>query len=686
MTAITPSVIPARMRPVTGRWRPYALAGICVLAALLYGWASWNWGWGNTYYSAAVKSMSASVTNFLFGSFDPAGVVTVDKPPMALWPQVVSSWIFGHHGWALLFPQVVEGVAAVFLLHRTVRRWAGDDAALVAALVLSLTPVTVVINRDNNPDTLLVLLMVAAAYALTRALEPSLAPLQATRWLLLAAFLIGCGFTTKMLAGWVCLPAFLLAYVFGTSAPWRRRLVNLAASAAVLLASSLWWVVLVDLWPGAKPYIGGSSDGTARDLVIGYNGLGRIFGGGSGMGQMPGGMPQMPQGGLPSGFPTPSGSLSGFPSSPSGGQGFPGGGRMFGDAPGLGRMFGESVGGQVSWLLPLALLILAGAAAAAVRARRRGTAVPPGVRGGWLLWGGWLLVNAAVFSMAAGIFHPYYTTMLAPAIAALVGAGTVALARRHWIAAAAAIAATAVWAWVLVSRDVSWNGWLRYAVAGIAAVAIGLLLVRARRGPALVAAVLVPSLLAPATWSFAYAFGPAQTNSSVPAAGPPISAAGMMPGGGEMPGGGGMPGGGRGPLGGGGDLTAEQRKILDYAVAHSGGARIKLAISSSAMGAAAYIMHSDETVIGMGGFQGGDPAPSVEQLDRWLKAGDLRYVLGSSVTRSMGGAGGAIADRTEWTKSNCTVVPAAVYGGTARQGTSDTPVFGGADVLYKCGT
>ncbi|MEV7907650.1 ArnT family glycosyltransferase, partial [Streptomyces anulatus] len=354
MTVITSPDAAAPARPAPGRWRRYALGAICLLAAVLYGWASWSWGWGNGYYSAAVTSMSTSLTDFLFGSFDPAGVVTVDKPPMALWPQVLSVRMFGHHGWALLFPQVVEGVAAVFLLHRAVRRWAGDEAALIAALVLTLTPVTVVINRDNNPDTLLVLLTVAAAYALTRAMEPSRAPRRATGWSLLAAFLIGCGFTTKMLAAWVCLPAFLLAYLVGTTVPWRRRLGNLAASAVVLLVSSLWWVALVDLWPGDKPYVGGSTDGTARDLVIGYNGLGRIFGGGAGMPQTPGGgpgpgMPRMPSG-FPTGFPTPPG---GLPAEPP--QGFPRGAMSaFGGDPGPLRMFGNAVGGQVSWLLPLA--------------------------------------------------------------------------------------------------------------------------------------------------------------------------------------------------------------------------------------------------------------------------------------------------------------------------------------------
>ncbi|MEU6716551.1 glycosyltransferase family 39 protein [Nonomuraea sp. NPDC046802] len=697
--------------PAAHRWRRYALSAICVLAALLYAWSFWTWGWGNTYYSAAVKSMSASLTTFLFGSFDPAGVFTVDKPPMALWPQVVSTWIFGYHGWALLLPQAVEGVAAVFLLHRTVRRWAGEGAGLIAALVLAVTPVTVAINRDNNPDTLLVLFLVAAAYALTRALEAGIAPRRATRWLLLAAFLIGCGFTTKMLAAWVCLPAFLLAYLFGTSAPWRRRVGGLAAAGGVLLVSSLWWVALVDLWPGAKPYIGGSTDGTALDLVLGYNGLGRIFGSGG-----TGGMPQMPGGGempdMPGGFEFPGSngepptSYAGSPA-PSGDFSMPGGGGfggMFGGPAGPARMFDDAVGGQVSWLLPLALLIVLAVAVLAVVARGRGMAIVPAVRGGWLLWSGWLLVNAVVFSFASGIFHSYYTTMLVPAMAALIGAGTVWLARHRKgaLAAAGAVAVTAAWAWVLISRDTSWNGWLRYAVLAAAVAAIAFLLIvmrRGRPGPAVAAAVLVPALLAPATWSLAYAFGPPETNTTNPTAGPRGTFGGMPSAAGRR-GSGGMPGadrrggssgrmpgfGGGGPMGGGAELSAEQRKILDYTVANSGGARIKLAVNAPAMGSASYIMNSDATVIGMGGFMGSDPAPTAEQLDRWVKAGELRYVLsGSGQERMMGGQGSG-ASRTTWITSTCEAVPASEYGGTEqRSDTSDRSPSGGGQTLYRCG-
>ena len=263
---------------MTARWPRWALGGIVVVAVVLYGWAIGAGNdWGNPYYSAAIRSMSSGFTNFLFGSLDQVGVITVDKPPLALWPQVVCVWIFGYHPFAVLLPQVIEGAAAVFLLHRTVRRWAGEPAALIAAATLAVTPITVAINRDSNPDTLMVLFLIAAAWAFTRAVSDE----HRTRWLMLSGVFIGLGFTTKMLQAWVVLPAFTLAYLVGVRIPWPRKLLDLLAAGIAVLVSSLWWVVLVSSWPGAKPFIGSSGTGSVWDLLIGYNGVGRVAGGSS---------------------------------------------------------------------------------------------------------------------------------------------------------------------------------------------------------------------------------------------------------------------------------------------------------------------------------------------------------------------------------------------------------------------
>jgi 4-amino-4-deoxy-L-arabinose transferase-like glycosyltransferase len=298
-------------------------------------------------------------------------------------------------------------------------------------------------------------------------------------------------------------------------------------------------------------------------------------------------------------------------------------------------MFGEQVGGQISWLLPLCLLVLVAVAIAGIRRMRSGTVVDLPRRAGWFLWGGWLLLVGLVLSFANGTFHPYYTTEMAPAVAAVAAAavaaaGVAAIWRQyrgpggyHWLLLPGAVTLTVGWAWVLVSRDTSWNGWLRYAVAGTGAMAI-VLLVAARFsvkatsvGMSRVAAVLgvVALLLAPSVWSTATAF--ASGGGALAQAGPPGSAFGR---GRFNPARSDFPAQFRGVIGGArsADLTADQNKILTYAQTNSGGTRIILAVEGGAMAAEAYLIHSDAAIVGMGGFSGQDPAPTVATLARWV--------------------------------------------------------------------
>ncbi|MGH3808527.1 MAG: ArnT family glycosyltransferase [Pseudonocardiaceae bacterium] len=646
------------------------------MAAVLYGWRIGAEGWGNPYYSAAVRSMSTSLTNFVFGSFDPLGVVTVDKPPMALWPMVAAAAIFGYHGWALLLPQVVEGVAAVFLLHRTVRLWAGEHVALLAALVFALTPVTVAINRDTNPDTLMVLLLVAAAYAFTRSVQPLIEPGTATRWLLLAAMLLGLGFVTKMLQAWIVVPAFAIAYLVGSSAPVRRRVLDLLGAGAALVASSLWWVALVGLWPGPKPYIGGSTDGSVLNLVIGYNGLGRIFGRAAGR-ELVGG-PSGPAGfgGGPGG-----GQISGGP----GGPGGPGG---FGGKSGIARLLGAQVGGQISWLLPLCLLVLVAVTIAGVRRMRSGAPGDPARRAGWFLWGSWLLLVGLVLSFAQGTFHPYYTTEMAPAVAAVTATGVAAMWRHyrqlggyHWLLFPAGVTLTAGWAWVLLSRDTSWNGWLRYALAVVALAAVVLLVAGRvyRSGVSKLAGVLgmVALLLAPGVWSAATAF--ASSGGALAQAGPPGFGRGRLD-----PARGGLPFPARSGSAMRTELTTDQRAILAYAQVNTRGTRITLAVEGGAMAAEVYLIHSDAAIVGMGGFSGQDPAPTVATLAQWVQQGQLRFVLtGGAGPGGAGraGRGGVSTQRTQWVQQHCTIIHPTSYGGSVL---SPPNPAAPAEILYDC--
>jgi 4-amino-4-deoxy-L-arabinose transferase-like glycosyltransferase len=675
------------------RWQPWALLAICVLAAVLYGW-NLNGGWGNEFYTAAVKSMTRSFTNFLFGSFDPAGVVTVDKPPGALWADALSVMIFGFHKWSVALPQALEGLAAVFLLHRTVRRWAGENVALVAALILAVTPITVAIDRVDNTDAMLVLCLVAAAYAVTRSVENGISSRSRTKWLLWCAFLIGCGFLTKMLAAWIVVPGFAVAYLLGSTSTWRRRILDLLSATGVLLVSSFWWPLLHDLWPGTKPYMDNSAHGTALNLIFAYNGFGRVFGG-SGNGRGGGGSAassatQREFERLAAEF---------------------GGGPSFGGGSGITRMFGNAVGSQISWLLPLALLMLVGVAVAGVRRMRAKQPGDPARRAGWWMWGGWLIVMGLVFSLSQGTFHPYYTTALAPPIAALSAAGLAALWHRYrgsggvtWLLLPAAVAITAIWAYVLVNRTPQWNGWAGPAVLAVGAAAVLVLLV-ARLGGRVTGRVTagrvglvlggVALLLVPTVWSASTALasgggsGLAQAGPSTGFGGP--GGAGSARGGprGGAGGAGGRQGSGFAGFAGsrGGGLTAEQQRIVDYVVRKAPNARIKLAIAGSSMGAAPFIINTDQTIIGMGGFLGADNAPSVNQLAQWVASGQLRFVLlaasgpgggaGGPRGAALGGLTGGVNYSTQrdlWVRQHCTVVDPSAYGGaSANSAGADVP-------------
>jgi len=277
----------------------------------------------------------------------------------------ISARIFGLSSWSILVPQALEGVAAVGILYATVRRWASAGAGLIAASVMAITPVAALMFRFNNPDALLVLLLCAAAYATTVAIDKGSA-----LWLALAFGLVGTGFITKMLQADLVVPAMVLTFIVAAPGSFWRRVWQLALGGVALVVSSLWWVVLVMAIPAAsRPFIGSSQDNSLWNLIFGYNGLGRITG-------------------------NENGSVGGGPTGTSGRWG----------ATGLLRLFGIEMGAQISWLLPAALVLLVVVLAVTLRRRRTDR-----TRAAMLLWGGWLVVTALVFSLGQGIIHPYYT-------------------------------------------------------------------------------------------------------------------------------------------------------------------------------------------------------------------------------------------------------------------------------------
>jgi 4-amino-4-deoxy-L-arabinose transferase-like glycosyltransferase len=562
------------------------LAALLVLAAVLNLYALSRNGWANEYYSAAVRSMTSSWHNFLYGAFDPAGVMTVDKPPLALWVQAASAKVFGYSSLSMLVPQALMGVAAVALVYDLTRRVWGRPAGFVAGLVLALTPITVAISRHNNPDALLTLCCVAALWFVVRGLADG-----RTRWLVLAGVAIGLGFEAKMAAALIVVPGLAAAWLWVAPRGRFAALRQLAAGGAAMVAVGAAWPLLIALTPaGSRPWVSGTSDNSILSLILDYNGVGRLSGQAGG----PGGM---------------------------GGPG--GGGGVFGGPAGVFRLLDSTLGAQAGWLLGFALV---GGVAILVASRlRRADA-----RTGWLIaTGGAFLGCAVAFSAAKGIFHPYYVSLLAPFTAALVGGGAGQLRRPErssTILAPIAVVGGGVVELVVLGNTAGSPGWasVLIMVTGIAAVAAMVAESSARIRTAALALGLAGLLAAPASWAV-QTLGHA-TNGTFPAGGPATTAAGFGGPGGARFGGpqGGPPGfaprAGGGPFGG--DSTALS-SALAYVRSHGGGT---IGVSSQT-GAAQAIIRSGADVAGLGGFSGRESQVSIAWLKQAVRDGTIRWVL-----------------------------------------------------------
>jgi 4-amino-4-deoxy-L-arabinose transferase-like glycosyltransferase len=650
MTAISEPTITPSARPladvrgrllgiVRGRsdealWVRPALLGVLALATVLYVWNLTVSGYANTYYSAAALAGSQSWSAWFFGSFDANNFITVDKPPLSTMVMGLSVRIFGLSAWSILLPEALVGVGTVGVLFLTVKRSFGPAAAVIAGAVMALTPAAVMIFRFNNPDALLTFLLVVSAWALLHAVDRG-----SLRWMAFAASLVGLAFLTKYLQACLVLPAYALVFGFSANTTLRRRLIGLVIALATVLVTSGWWVAIVEMLPtGSKPFIGGSTTGSPLDLIFGYDGLGRIFGGNG-----PGG------GGL-------------------------GGGGFSGEVGPL-RLFNDQMFGQIAWFVPLALVCLF-----VGLWRRRWAARTDLALAGYLLWGGWFIVTAIVFSYMSGVIHSYYAVALAPAVAALVGAGLVDLwgARlRIWLGGVAvglACLATAWFGWQLLDRTPGFAAGVGPAGVAVAVVATLALVVvsmprlsentMARRialGAAalgLSAALLAPAAYAVETIQTAYGGGDPHPGSGAAASQfdgglGGLGGLGIVPGGG-FPGGGVTGGGGRGGFGGGLATGAEDEAMLSYLVANRGNAAWIVAANSSQQ-AGTIELATGLPVMAMGGFTGSDPTPTLDQLKSYVASGKLRFVLVDGL--GGGGFGGSdTTDRTSWVTSTCKVV------------------------------
>jgi 4-amino-4-deoxy-L-arabinose transferase-like glycosyltransferase len=637
------------------------LLALAAASAVLYGWRL-NANGLHEYYAPAVKSMSVSWTAFLYGGYDPAASITLDKLPGAFMVQALSVRVFGFHTWSVILPQVIASVVTVLVLYRVVRRWRGPVAGMFAAAAFATMPIVAALARAQISDTLLVMLLVLAADAWQRAVAT--ARLAALLW---CGAWVGLAFQTKMVQAWGVLPAFALVYLVAAPGALRRRLAQVGLAGLVTAAVSMWWIVLVLLTPASsRPYVDGSMDNSPLSMVFGYNLLDRYGDGGALAGK-----PRMQQG------------------------------------IDWGYLLGDGVAPQVGWLYPLALVGLVVGVWWRGRAPRTDT-----VRAGFLMWGLWLAVHAAAFT-TGDVAHVFYVIAIAPAVAALAAGGLVTLwsaygtaGWRRWLLPVT-IAATAAWTVYVSQRFADFLPWLAPTVGVASAVAAVALVVavlpgcRMRRVAVAGGALAVVSLLiVPAAWATSTVDSRYAGTAIGPSAGPSGDLSGGDgpggPGGKPGPGGPAGPGpagpggqagpGGKAGFGGpdgpggtdGGDQSggipdrprAQARALLAYLNSQHGGE--KYLVGTQGSRSAEQLLLTGASVLPIGGFAGRAPYPTTDRLTQMVAQRQLRFVLLGNPSAQSGCT--CTPQVTAWATGHCTVVDASAYGGG--QATSE--------ILYDC--
>jgi len=685
-----------RRAGVLGRVEPHhlALAAVLALSAVLNVNRLAQNEYGNTFYSGAVKSMLKSLHNFVFISFDPGGLITVDKPPLAIWVQALSAKLFGYTPLSLLLPEAIVGVLSVAAMYWMVKPRFGPWAGVASALALAVYPSFVAVSRENGVDAVLILLMILACGVGLRAIENG-----RLRTLLGCAVLVGLAFNTKTLAAYLVVPGLALGYLVCAQASIARRAAQLLAGGVVLLIVSGAWIAAVELTPAsARPFVGGSTNNTELNLTFDYNGFGRVEGQVGGPGQIPvlvkygsladierntlrAGRGVIPAGGSqpgvdfsasPAPAPPPPAPMSG-PHRPAPKPKPPSvylpDGRMrnptaFGGNTGLLRLFKTELGGQAGWMLAFALLGTIALALWSIgrpepedrgRGQRRRRAGPSDRSrvAALIVLGVWFLVEAAVLSLSKGIVHPYYVSALGPGAAAMIGGGAVALiapGRRRGLRLALvpiAVGATVAVQLVILHRESYMHWFWPILIVGAVLGVLAMLGLRRYARPAmaltLVLLLIAPAAYAATTWEFA-------VEGTFPAAGP--HAAGSV-----------------GPLGIDPPGLRVTRALIAYVNSHHPGTRWDVLTEASDTAAPAILLGYDAGA--MGGYSGNDPALDGPSLARLVQLGEARYVV----------LGGAYAERggnaaTDAVIRSCAVVPASAW--------QPPPVDPNALLLFDC--
>lgn len=620
----------------------YWLIAILILAAFLYAWNIWEAGEANNFYTAAIVSMTKSFKNFWYASFDPAGFITVDKPPVALWFMTISAKIFGVHGWSVVLPSILFGIGSVYLIYSLVSKRFGKIPARLASLIMTLTPIVVADSRTNNMDATLVFFLLLSVWFVQKAVLNG-----QQRYLWIGFALIGFSFNIKMLQAFMVLPALYLYYWLAAKVNWKKKLVHLSIATAFLVVFTIFWPLSVDMTnSNSRPYEGGSETNSALELAFGYNGTQRLLGQTTGTGGAFPGIGSSSKKNSKSMTP-PTGSKSKNSTPPTGTKkaptGAPGGNKANGGGNGTGgagggafsigtagpfRLLQKELGPQISWLMLIAVFGVISSYIYYQDPKKKWYSLNNQRKDLWL-WLGWMIPVAGFFSVAS-FFHPYYTIMLAPALAALAGIGIYTMVKQWreksiWsmFLPVSILSTSVLQAWYLTDYYpiLAWVLLLAGIIISIPLFAlpwIGIHLKNKRIWPI---AALIIVMLTPTWWSLTPTL--AGSSDGIPTAGPSLLSAG-------------------GASGGMGDSQVNTT-LLKYLEKHQGNAEYLFATDDSST-AAPYIISSGKAVMAMGGFNGTDKAITLKQFKKLVKEGKIKYYY------SGGKTGGSNTKIVSWIK------------------------------------
>ncbi len=595
-------------------------------------------GDGNLYYTAAVKSMLQSWDNFFFAAAEPGGSVTVDKPPLGLWIEALSAYIFGVNGVAVSLPNILSGVLSIPVLFHLVKKYFGSLAGITSGIVYIATPIVLAADRNNTIDGMLVFTLLLAAWAFIKAADTG-----KLWYLIIGSVLVGLGFNIKMLQAFLVLPAFLLLFLLGTKIGWGKRILYISIALLVILSVSLSWALIVDLTPSEeRPYVGSSEDNSVMELIFGHNGLARLFGkkrngyptqNTAGPGQAPGNFPQNrmppqnppgPNRGQP---PVNQPPRSTQPPQPPGGNAF----SKETGSPGIFRLFQAPLAKEMSWLLPFALFGMVMLAFSVPMSLKNMSSTHKGV----ILWGGWMLTCLVFFSMA-DFFHAYYMIMLAPPLSVLVGAGlawfTDLGSGFQWKKGALvfALLLTLTFQIYLAFEFITFTP-LFFLPIGIFIICTAVLLFTKKPQTAqlLSALLFISVLLIPLWWTVQTVL------IDNPHTGLPSAYTGES---------GGL---GRPPIEN--RDNPRQEALHDFLMANTDDIEYLVAVPNAKTGAT-FVLATGRPVLYMGGFTGSDPVIDADGLREMVEAGDLRYIFYQNIEQEK--------DQMvrEWLRSSCQIV------------------------------